>query len=467
MCFFTILGGALKIDRFLRELRDKLGRRARVGFYGIGASNLSLISQLTDDISSVVLRSDKKLDWLPKIPYPTCVLTGDSARHNFSEDVIFFSPSVRRERLTEISRDTVLLSDAELYFLECTAPTLAVTGSDGKSTTATLAGLILNKSGRDAVLLGNIGTPFAEAVGGKICVAELSSFQLRYTSGHTEAAAITSLTPNHLDWHASFSEYRDAKLSLLRSAERAVIPLDGPGCLELLPDISPYIAVSARHSLKEARSLAHAEHYLTVGGGFILRDGVPLIPISLLRRREWYNIINFMLALALTDGKYTEGGVILAANEFVGLEHRAELFFTHGGIDYINSSIDSTPARCSATLSALGRRVHVILGGRSKGVPITEAIPALTTYSASISLYGEAGEEYFTELKNSDALSDVDVTYFPHFPDAVDNAVRSAKTGEAVLLSPAATSYGEFNNFAERGKFFKDYIKRRLQTDRG
>lgn len=442
----------MNIVEYLEGLSRDIGRRARVGFFGLGISNMALIRALPRGYPFTV-RSDAA-ELVPCI-LPEKVYLGARALAEIDEDVLFLSPSTRRDRPELIGaqqKGARLMSDCELFFTD-EHELYAVTGSDGKSTTSTLAKELLPNS----ALVGNIGVPFTEAPISERYVAELSSFQLEYCVPRARRAILTSLSENHLNWHTSYEEYREAKLSLLRKADEAVIPISAVG---EVGDLHPY-AVFGRMPLDAARGLISAEHYITLDDGVIAYDGEPQIELLCLQRREWYNIENFMGAVALSSGLCTRGDIVRLGESFTGLSHRAELFFSVRGRDFINSSIDTTPKRCSATLEALGRRVFLILGGRGKGLSPDCMLPAIKKYAEGLALYGEAGLEllpYITDLG-------VPAEYYESFFPAVDYAVRSASEGSAILLSPAATGYGEFASFAERGDAFKAYIRSKFRAE--
>ena len=449
----------MRITDMMRSLEAELGRAPRIGFVGVGKSTLSLLNAMPP--LRVSLRSDSKIcATLPRGIEGYEIHEGASYLDGIYEDILFLSPSVRRDNPTlvdAVRRGTRLSSDAELFFEDCNIPIYAVSGSDGKSTTSTLAWRLLSQKHPDVGLVGNIGKPFADIGNAKRAVAELSSFQLNYFRPSIRAALITGITPNHLNWHSSFDEYALAKLKLLTAAERSVISPD-TSRTKAAAEASRHSAVySILYSERELRKAYSADEYFCIENGYIKRNGEPLIAVADCMRKERHNLHNLMGAMALTWGEYSSEHLLSVAGSFRGLEHRCEIFHTWCGVDFINSSIDTTPARTRATLSSLGRRVRIILGGRSKGVPLGECLPVLSEYAERISLYGEAAEEYFEAIISGGA-STVNCARFDKFDAAVDYATEGISKGDTVLLSPAATGYGEFASFAERGRHFKDYI---------
>lgn len=430
-----------------------------VGFFGLGRSNLSLLSMLLGSDISVTLRSDKKIDRgiLPKKLKIKAIYEGDAAFAELCEDTLVLSPSVRRERF-ELSmareRGVCLTSDAEMFFEQVSAPVYAVSGSDGKSTTATLTHLLLGGEAGGTGLCGNVGEPMLGTLARDLSryVTELSSFMLRYILPRSERAAITNITPNHLDWHADFEEYRAAKLGIYEKTREPVINLDDSHIRDTAR-LSAFAAVTDKISFSEAALLTEAEVIYTVEGGFICRNGTHYLELTDVRRREAHNLKNLMLALALTDGKrFSDAREV--AREFGGLPHRFEWVGECEGVRFINSSIDTSPARCATTLSSLTAPAVVILGGRGKGLSFEPIREPLGNFGRAAVLLGESREEIIKALPEG-----LPYLTASSMEEAVMLARGLARRGDIVLLSPAATSYDSYRSFEERGDNFKTIVK--------
>ncbi len=439
-----------------------------IGFFGLGKSNLALLKELSGSDFDITLRSDRKIEraLIPSGVKISAIYEGDAAFFALSEEVLVLSPSVRRERrelALAKARGVRFTSDAELFFERVDSPVYAVSGSDGKSTTAALTHLLLGGEGGGTALCGNVGEPMTHLLfgGHSRYVTELSSFMLRYFSPNAERAALTNITPNHLDWHADFEEYVLAKLAIYKNAAEAVINLDDRIIRENIH--SPvYSAVSTELDLDSAKRLISAELYYTLEDGYIKRNGEPYISADCIKRREKHNLKNFMLALSMTDG-HRAADARKVAREFGGLPHRCELVLSWRGIAFINSSIDTSPDRCATTLSSQKTPVVVILGGRGKGVPFTPIKEPLLKACRAAVVFGECRDEIIEALPKTlpylTALS---------MGEAVELSVKLAKEGDTVLLSPAATSYDMYASFEERGEDFKraveQYCKKHSET---
>ena len=432
----------------------------KIGFFGLGKSNLSLLSTLPLSNCEMTLRSEKEINEadLPQSINFSRKFSGEQAFDRIDEELMICSPSVKRER-REFSvakaRGMLFTSDAELFFEQVgERDVIAVTGSDGKSTTTTLTASMISKSRRTS-LIGNVGAPMLESLSqsSEVYCAELSSFMLAYLTPRLKRAAITNITPNHLNWHSSFDEYVKVKLSILENAKEAVLSADDDILFSYLKAHGAYAVASTRLSYDELKSLCKCQHYFTYESDFLCKDGIPIVSKAELIRKEDYNIKNLLCAMALADGYTKKEALIEAAREFTGLKHRMELFLSRGGIDYVNSSIDTTPERTKSTLTALGKRVILILCGRGKGVSYDVLRAPVSRYAECVVICGEDKE------KRHAALSDVTPgRRAASFDEAVRTAVLLAHEGLTVLLSPAATSYDGFKNFEERGEIFKSTV---------
>ena len=433
---------------------EKIRRGCRVGFFGLGKSNASLLSCLPLEGCSVTLRADREID-RTLIP-PNIMLEGiyegkDSCR-DIDEDVLIFSPSVRRERdeLREAkARGVVFTSDAELFLEKNEKPIFAVTGSDGKSTTTAMVEALLKAGGQKARSIGNIGEPMVARLKDDVDIfaLEASSFMLRYASPRSKRACLTNITPNHLDWHESLDEYKETKISLIKSAEKFVI-CDNCGDIK-----GAYGIVSVQKRFADLNAAYEAEIYMTTENGYLCRNGESLMPLCKIRKNERHNLQNLMMAIAMTDGFVDRSSVARMASNFNGLPHRCELFFSADGVDYIDSSIDTSPSRTEQTLLSLNREATVILGGRSKGLDYRTLAPSLQKFAGAAIITGENAKEIFCAIKGV-----VKCHVVPDLEAAVIIGKELAHSTGLLLLSPASASYDRYTSYAERGEKFKNFV---------
>lgn len=442
------------IKDYLKELASKKGGVLRVCLLGLGSTNASVLRAIRSlDIPiTVTVRQNTELSDTP--PYGVDLICGAHATDGICEDVVFASPSYRRERLA-IPSDTAVTSDTELFFQKRPKKIFAVSGSDGKSTVTTLASLLLFPTFPKLFTGGNLGVPIAEAE--MTCdafVLELSSFNLRYCIPKCERSVLTNITPNHLNWHADFTEYAECKHRLTEHSDEAVLTLTSPLLQEAARRRESFALVCDTLSEGELRKSYATRHTVTKEDGMICIDGRGILPIENVRRRERHHLLNLMSAIGLTIGYTTPERIVEVASEFSGLGHRCEVF-TVCGRDYVDSSIDTTPQRTATTLEGLAKEVSIILGGRGKGLPFEPMREMLLRYAKRISVYGEIAHELYEWLSSDARLSLIPIGCF----DTLSEAIDFAEDGDgAVLLCPAATSYGEFTSYAQRGSFFREYV---------
>jgi UDP-N-acetylmuramoylalanine--D-glutamate ligase len=461
---------------------------------GLGVSNLPLAEYLSDAGISLTVRDKKALSELGDRAAAleakgVRFVLGDCAFDEVGGGLIFRSPGIRPDRESlqrAVESGAELTSEMELFLSLTPAVTFAVTGSDGKTTTTTLTGKFLTadaekRNGGRAYVGGNIGEPLLhrvdEMTASDRAALELSSFQLMRVTKAPTYAAITNISPNHLDWHTGMDEYITAKLNVMG---------DGTKRLVTNADCEETVKIAARIASKESRPAlflfsSTARSFGEVfafspdplpcdraiyekDGAIVLSDGASeekLLEISKIRVPGRHNVENFMCAIALTYGEVDKAVYTETAESFFGVRHRLELIRTLDGVDYFNSSIDSSPTRTAAALSALhGRDTVIICGGYDKKIPYEPLADALCRSARFVVLTGATGKKIEAALLGCKAYKKgaPEYIYTPDFADAVRLARENARYGGCVLLSPASASFDAFPNFAVRGDTFRDIV---------
>ncbi|MGM9643228.1 MAG: UDP-N-acetylmuramoyl-L-alanine--D-glutamate ligase [Eubacteriales bacterium] len=398
---------------------------------------------------------------------PTKGFSGDMA-----SSVIFRSPGIRPDAgdlSAAIAAGAALTSEVEFFCEHTPARIIAVTGSDGKTTTSTLTGLLLEKgykSGR-TFLGGNIGTPLFplldEITENDICVLELSSFQLMTMDSRAFRCAITNITPNHLNWHTGMEEYAEAKYRVCgKNTSRLVLNARDGYCRELANRVStPKVFFSA---YKDGPERSDGQSIFLRGDDIILSNGKAeevLLRASDIKIPGVHNIENYMTAAALTYDLIGKDTLKTVARTFGGVAHRLELVREKNGVKYYNSSIDSSPTRTIAALSTFSNKPTLIVGGRGKKTPYYELAHELFLRAGAVILTGETADEVSEALesvRSEHPTAELKIYREEDFAECVRLAERITPSGSAVLLSPAATSFDKFKNFAERGEVFKSIV---------
>lgn len=434
-----------------------------LGFFGLGISNTALAEYVRKNYGEVrlILRSDVSVT-PPEGLFDRVYLKENSLREVL-EDAIILSPSVRRDRaeLQELSARGVLIStETEFFFERYEGDCFAISGSDGKSTTTTITALMLKERYPAAGAVGNIGRPLTEGLHLPAVAAELSSFQLMDVYPVTKRATVTNVTENHLNWHKDYGEYINAKKNLYKNTREPVFGCDCPVVKEMLPSGGAFALYSASLSHKELTELCAAEVYVTLEGGYITANKERLIDLNTVRLMGEHNIKNLMAATALTFGLVSSSHISEVAGSFPGLSHRNEFIGCYGGVDYYNSSIDSSPLRTATTLKSHRSGITLILGGKSKGLDYRLLVPEINKKVSLLIITGENQEEILTALTADGGITgDVRTVCRDTLAEGIRTASELTPTGGQVLLSPASTSFDAFRNFEERGETFIKTVK--------
>ena len=465
-----------------RSVFDAKFNHRTVDVLGFGISNRPLVRMLLESGAQVTVHDAKEPGTLgPEALEAQSAgakfdLFDKDAKGSLDGDYIFRSPGIRPDvpAITEaLFRGAVLTSEMELFLELTPAMVLGITGSDGKTTTTTLTGLFLEGvPGRNVYVGGNIGKPLLPLVFDMkkedIAVLELSSFQLMTLRRSPERALITNVTPNHLNWHTGMDEYVEAKSQIMRHRpiSLAVLNADNPVTRKLGENSDVRITYfSSRRSgwhriVPEWQSKADAVYikdgYICHGGQGIGEERI--LNIDSVKLPGTHNLENYMAAIALTHGLCTNERILDVAKTFPGVPHRLEWVRNRDGVDYYNSSIDSTPSRTEVTLRALMRQPIVIMGGRDKHLPYDALCAYLPGHVKAVVLTGEAMPLIRDAIRASDPEGKIPVFTEPDFDKAVRLAAGLSRPGDTVLLSPSCTSFDAFPNFEVRGDRFKEIV---------
>ncbi|WP_295578998.1 UDP-N-acetylmuramoyl-L-alanine--D-glutamate ligase [uncultured Oscillibacter sp.] len=454
----------MKFEEYLASLRHKT-----VAVIGIGVSNRPLIRLLLERGVAVTACDKKCREDLGPLAEELEALgarlrLGEDYLEGLEEDVIFRTPGMRPDLpqlAAAVARGAVLTSEMEVFFQVCPCPLLAVTGSDGKTTTTTIITELLRRSGRTVHLGGNIGHPLLAEAGEMgpedLAVLELSSFQLMTMDRSPHIAVMTNLAPNHLDVHRDYAEYCSAKENIFthQSAQDiAVFNADNPDTLALSGKAPGRVRLFSRQRevpdgvfLRGTAVVARCgeAERVVMDTGDIMLPGV-------------HNVENYLAAIAAVDGLVPDAYIRNFARSFGGVEHRIELVRTLRGVRWYNDSIASSPSRTIAGLNAFQEKVVLLAGGKDKGVPYDSLGPVVNDHVKLLILCGATAGVIRRAVEQAPNYRGLEIVEVASYPEAVDLARRRTGEGDVVLLSPASTSFDRFANFMERGKVFKDLV---------
>ena len=453
-----------KIMAFHEKIKDR-----RITVIGIGISNRPLIRYLAEH-GAHVTACDRKTEtelgaYAQELKNLGISLSlGENYLENLDADIIFKTPGMRFDHpalLAAKSAGAQITSEMEVFFEICPCKIIAVTGSDGKTTTTTLIYKMMTEEGYTCHLGGNIGTPLltkAEEMNEKdFAVLELSSFQLHTMKKSPDIAVITNISPNHLDMHKDYREYINAKKNIFlyqNSQQMVILNLDNEVTREMIPQASGRVLTFSRCSAAD----------VCLTDGFIAMDGHNILDIKEIKIPGMHNVENYMAAIAAVRSYVSDETIQKVAHSFGGVEHRIELVRTIDGVRYYNSSIDSSPNRTINTLRVFSEPVVLIAGGKDKGIPYDAIGPAILEKVKALILIGATSDAIEAAVKAAAASKKMPLSLPIYretdYASAVRRARDCAQNGDVVLLSNASTSFDMFQNFEQRGNLFKELVNK-------
>ena len=443
-----------------------------VAFIGIGTSNLPLIKQFADKGAKVVACDRKDFESLGENgvkakEYGAELLLGDDYLDNIKADIVFRSPGTPfyKEELVRLRENgAVLTSEMEVFFDLCPCNAIAVTGSDGKTTTTTIISEILKAAGKTVHLGGNIGKPLLPEIESvqpdDWAVVELSSFQLISMRKSPDIAVVTNLAPNHLDIHKDMQEYVDSKKNIVlhqNAFSKAVLNLDN----DIANGFSD--AVRGRLAKFSVKEKLYNGAYLD-GAKLVYSDYgkvTEIIDYRDIKIPGMHNVENYLAAIAAVWGIADVDAIVKVAKTFGGVAHRAEFVREYRGVKYYNDSIASSPTRTAlGTLSLYDEKIIIIAGGYDKHIPYEPLGPVINDKVKTLILLGDTAPKIEAAVKGADNYneSDINIINVTNMEEAVAAAVAAAVEGDIVSLSPASASFGLYKNFEERGNHFKSIV---------
>lgn len=352
-----------------------------------------------------------------------------------------------------------VISEIELAFSFIDVPIIAVTGTNGKTTTTTLLGNILARSGKKVFVGGNIGNPLIEYAAedrkDDLIVAEISSFQLQWIRHfRPHVAVLLNITRDHVNYHGSFDQYRSVKarifanqtgddIAILNAEDATQNGLDGTVAARI-------IKFSSKRALTDGAWVQHQDIVFK-------RPGEPPehYPLDKVHLPGTHNLENVMAAVAAARCcGCPKKDIVEAVESFRGLPHRIEFVREKDGIQFYDDSKGTNVGSVLRALETFSRPVILLLGGRDKDGDFASLRPALSAKTRKVVLFGEARERIASMIGDS-----APVVLTTTLRDAIHTAGSSAQPGDIVLLSPGCASFDEFTDYKQRGDFFQDVVR--------
>lgn len=374
-------------------------------------------------------------------------------------DILVLSPGVPTDlpfvlKMRELGKK--IWGEIELAYTFSKGQVIAITGTNGKTTTTTLVGEIMKAHFAKVDVVGNIGMPYTNVAASQeedsVTVAEISSFQLETVeSFHPVVSAILNITPDHLNRHHTMEKYIEAKEQICLNQTK-----DDVCVLNFDNKYTKEFASRCNATVIGFSSAGRLENGFYYENGEIYRDGKALMKVNEMNLVGMCNIENVMAALAIAEAMKVPMETSLAViRQFKAVEHRIEFVATKNGVDYYNDSKGTNPDAAIQGIKAMTKPTILIGGGYDKGSEYDEWIECFDNKVKLLVLIG-ATREKIAECARRHGIENI--VFADSFEEAMDICVENAKSGDAVLLSPACASWGMFKSYEERGEIFKNIV---------
>lgn len=437
-----------------------------VGVLGIGISNTPLIHMLARAGANVFAGDKRTLEELGDTAQElkkegVTLILGNDFPDKMQGEILFRTPGIRPDIpiLKKLaSEGSIITSEMEVFFELCPADIYAITGSDGKTTTTTLVYEMLKKEGYTCHLGGNIGKPLLPEIADikptdKV-VLELSSFQLQTFKKSPKRAAVTNLSPNHLNWHTGMDEYVAAKTNIyMHGCERLVTNADN----EITASLAKTAPVSELFLF--TRKNAEGSTLCAKDGAIWFKDEKVVDTADILLPGV-HNVENYMTAIGVVWGDVSLESIRYIAKHFGKIPHRIEFTREINGVKYYNDSIATSPTRAMAGLNSFENKVIIIAGGYDKHIPFEPMAETVVNKVKKLVLMGDTAPKIRAAVENAANYKPgcIEIADASSMEEAVKIASSSAVKGDNILLCPACASFDKYKNFEERGNHFKRIV---------
>ena len=457
------------------EQLQNLIQGKKVAFIGAGVSHKRCIEQFVELGAQVTLCDQKKsledfgayADTLRRLHVRLSL--GEHYTDGFAgQDIIMRTPGYeyyKPELQAALQAGTKVTSEVELFFELCPCEIVAVTGSDGKTTTTTLISKMFEAAGRKVFLGGNIGAALlpqlADVTPEAVAVVELSSFQLISMRVSPKVAVVTNVTPNHLDHHKDMQEYIDAKRNILLWQVppcRAVLGFENEISRGMQKDCKgEQVWFTRLHDTDKGAFLRESDDTLCYAENGVV---TPILPRAEVKLRGLHNVENLLAAIAAVWGRVPVEAMRQVGSTFTGVEHRIEPVRSLDGVTYYNDSIASSPTRTIAGLRSFNQKIILIAGGYDKKIPYEPLAPEILAHVKTLVLMGATGPRIEAAVRGCAGFDESALTilHADSMQHAVELARGAAQPGDVVSLSPASASFDLYPNFEVRGRDYKNIV---------
>ena len=457
-----------KLENFEKSLKNK-----RIAVIGMGVSNIPLIDYLHEKHADVTIFDNKEeLDEKIMNKIKDYKFKYSLGKYSLSKlegfELIFRSPSclpARPELIKEKERGAIITTEIEQLMKLAPCKIIGITGSDGKTTTTTLTYEVLKGAGYTCYLGGNIGIPLFtklnEIKPKDIIVLELSSFQLMGMEISPEIAAITNITPNHLNVHKDYQEYIDSKKSIfLNQDENGILVLNADN------EITNSFKTEANGKVILFSCNQKLDNGYMIENGTIKEccDGIRrhIVDAKDLKLKGIHNLQNVATVLALTKTLVDSDKAVEIIKQFGGVHHRLELVRTLDDVEWYNDSASTSPTRGISALNSFDKEIILIAGGADKNLDYTPISKPIIEKVKKLILIGQTATKIYDAVKKELAVRNkkLDIYMCDSLKQSLDLAKRLARPGQIVLFSPASTSFDMFKDMYDRGDRFREEVNK-------
>ena len=440
----------------------------KIAFCGLGRSNLPLINMYKEFGAEVIACDKRSFEELGEVAdnlkhNGVKLSLGNSYLENLDADILFRTPGMNYnmpELKTLRNSGVKVTSEMETFFELCPCKIIAVTGSDGKTTTTTIISEILKADGKTVHLGGNIGKPLLPEIFDikpeDYAVVELSSFQLISMTSSPHISVVTNITPNHLDVHKDMQEYIEAKRNIVKYQSNENLTV-----LNYNNDITKSFAEGLTSKIRFFNNKTNKGSCVYREGSSIYVDSQKVLDVDDIAIPGDHNIENYMAAIGAVWEEVRRESIISVAKNFGGVAHRAELVRVLNGVRYYNDSIDSSPTRTiKGMLSLFDQKIILICGGYDKNIPYAPLGPVINEKVKTLILIGATAPKIEEAVRSADNFSEdsLEIICASSMEEAVKIASSVAFDGDIVSLSPASASFDMFKDFEHRGNYFKSLV---------
>lgn len=449
------------IEEIINFLKDK--KIAILGFGVEGKSTYNFIRKYLPNQQVDILFKCRGEATLPEEDKFAKLIVGEDYLNNLERyDIILKSPGISFKDIDITKFEEKISSQLELFLEYTKSLCIGITGTKGKSTTSSLIYEMIKDQNKDVELLGNIGTPIFDEIEkikeNTITVLEISSHALQYVKKSPNISILLNLYEEHLDHYKSYEEYGDAKFNIFKFQGKEDIAIFNLENEEMNKKNYPYKNTDYGVTINNVKNNV-TENTVYIKEGYIYCNENKMYSINDVRKLKGnHNLNDIMFVLVVSSIlKLDLNKVVKTINEFNPLEHRLEYVGNFEGIDYYNDSIATIPESAIESVKALENVNTLIVGGNDRGVNQENLIEFLRKSEVeNIICLPKTGEYIYEGLENSGKKT----VKAENMEEAVSVAKRLTKKNTICLLSPAASSYGYFKNFKERGNMFKEYVKK-------